>query len=72
MYNILKGKSNIIHKENKCTNKNDCMNEWVNGWMSERKNEQSNEQTIEWMNQHKITCFKKESYRQKQQTPILI
>jgi len=24
------------------------------------------------MNQHKTTCFKKESYRQKQQTPILI
>ena len=48
------------------------MTVWMNEWMDEWVNEQSNEQTIEWMNQHKITCFKKESYRQKQQTPILI
>ena len=44
---ILKGKSNIIHKQSKYRNKYD----WMNGWMSERTNERTLERTNEWMNE---------------------
>ena len=54
MYKILKGKSNIIHKQSKCTNTNDWTNKRMNEFINiskEGMNIQMNEWMSKWMNE---------------------